>query len=287
MSMKKSILLRLVVTVAGGLLFTAISLISLRAYADGGMWTFDNVPVKQLQERYGFTPSQEWLDHVRLSSVRFNDGGSGSFVSPHGLVLTNHHVARGQLQKNSTAEHDYVRDGFYAPTPDQEMKSPDLEVNVLVSMENVTQRVHDALKPSQTPEEQFKTRQGVIAQIERESTEKTGLRSDVVTLYGGGEYWLYRYKKYTAARLVFAPEMQAADFGGDPDNFTFPRYDIDMALFRIYENGKPIDSRNYLKWNPKGADEGELVFVSGNPGSTDRLATLAQLEFQRDYQLPN
>ena len=257
------------------------------ASAEEGMWTFDNPPREAIRQKYHFTLTQEWLDHVRLSSVRFNDGGSGSFVSPHGLVLTNHHIARVQLQKNSTAEHDYVRDGFYAPTPDQEMKSPDLEVNVLVSMENVTPRVHDALEPSQTPEQQFKTRQGVIAQIERESTEKTGLRSDVVTLYGGGEYWLYRYKKYTDVRLVFAPEMQAAYFGGDPDNFTYPRYDIDMALFRIYENGKPIDSQNYLKWNPKGAEEGELVFVSGNPGSTDRLSTLAQLEFQRDYELPH
>jgi hypothetical protein len=257
------------------------------AFAEEGMWTFDNPPKEAIQEKYHFTLTQEWLDHVRLSSVRFNDGGSGAFVSPHGLVLTNHHIARGQLQKNSTAEHDYVRDGFYAATLEAEMKSADLEVNVLVAMENVTERVQGALKPSQTPEEQFQARQGVIAQIERESTEKTGLRSDVVTLYGGAEYWLYRYRKYTDVRLVFAPEMQAAYFGGDWDNFTFPRHDLDMALFRIYENGKPIDSSNYLKWNPKGAGDGELVFVSGHPGRTDRLATLAQLEFQRDYELPN
>ena len=266
----------------------ALVILSLStASAEEGMWTFDNPPAERIRQKYHFTLTKEWLDHVRLSSVRFNDGGSGSFVSPHGLVLTNHHVARGQLQKNSTAEHDYVRDGFYAATPAEEMKSPDLEVNVLVAMENVTARVQAALNPSQTPEQQFKTREGVIAQIERESTEKTGLRSDVVTLYGGGEYWLYRYKRYTDVRLVFAPEVQAAYFGGDPDNFTYPRYDIDMALFRIYENGKPIDSSNYLKWNPKGADDGELVFVSGHPGRTDRLATLAQLEFQRDYELPN
>jgi hypothetical protein len=255
--------------------------------ADEGMWTFDNPPLKQLQQKYGFTPTAEWLDHVRLSSVRMNDGGSASFVSSRGLVLTNHHVARGQLQKNSTAEHDYIRDGFYAATPEQEMKSPDLEVNVLVSMENVTDRVMAAVRGGATPEAAFAARKSVIAEIERESQQKTGLRSDVVTLYQGGEYWLYRYKKYTDVRIVFAPEQQTAFFGGDPDNFTFPRHDLDMALFRVYENGKPIDSRNYLKWNPKGAADGELVFVSGHPGSTSRLDTVAQLEFTRDIAEPS
>ncbi len=256
------------------------------AYADEGMWTFDNPPLKQLMEKYQFKPTQEWLDHVRLSSVRLNDGGSGSFVSPHGLLLTNHHVARGQLQKNSTREHDYIKDGFYAAGPEQEMKSPDLEVNVLVSMENVTDRVMGALKSAKTPAEEFAARRAAIAQIERESLQKTGFRSDVVSLYQGGEYWLYRYKKYTDVRLVFAPEAQIAFFGGDPDNFTYPRYDIDFALFRVYEDGKPIDSKDYLKWNPKGAADNELVFVSGHPGSTSRLDTLAQLEFMRDKMLP-
>jgi hypothetical protein len=255
--------------------------------AEEGMWTFDNPPVKQLQEKYHFTPSREWLDHVRLSSVRLNDGGSGSFISPHGLLLTNHHVAFGQLQKNSTAEHDYVKQGFYAATQGEEMKSPDLEVNVLASMENVTDRVQAALKASKTPAQEFAARKAVIAEIERESQKKTGLRSDVVTLYQGGEYWLYRYKKYTDVRLVFAPEEQVAFFGGDPDNFTYPRYDLDMALFRVYENGKPIGSKEYLKWNPKGAADNELVFVSGNPGSTRRLDTLAQLTFERDVADPN
>ena len=254
--------------------------------AEEGMWTFDNLPVQQLQQKYGFTPTQQWLDHVRLSSVRLNDGGSGSFVSPRGLLLTNHHVALGQLQKNSTAERDYVRDGFYAATLEQEMKSPDLEVNVLVSMENVTARVVAALKTAKTPEQEFAARRAVIAEIERESLQKTGLRSDVVTLYQGGEYWLYRYKKYTDVRLVFAPEQQIAFFGGDPDNFTYPRYDLDLALFRVYENGKPLDTQNYLKWNPRGAAEGELVFVSGHPGSTQRLSTVAQLEYERDVLEP-
>jgi hypothetical protein len=250
--------------------------------ADEGMWTFDNPPLKQLQDKYGFTPTAEWLDHVRLSCVRLNDGGSGSFVSAHGLLLTNHHVARGQLQKNSTKEHDYIQDGFYAATPGQEMKSPDLEVNVLVSMENVTARVVAALKTAKTAEEEFAARKAAIAGIERESQQKTGLRSDVVTLYNGGEYWLYRYKKYNDVRLVFAPEQQIAFFGGDPDNFTYPRYDLDMALFRVYENGQPLDTKDYLKWNPRGAADRELVFVPGHPGSTARLDTVAQLEYLRD-----
>src|ERR1700744_76774 len=255
--------------------------------AEEGMWTFDNPPLKQLKEKYNFTPDKAWLDHVRLSSVRLNDGGSASFVSPHGLLLTNHHVARGQLQKGSTAEHNYIETGFLAATQDQELKAPDLEANVLMSMEDVTARVTEALKGSKTPEQEFAARRGVIAQIERESLQKTGLRSDVVTLYQGGEYWLYRYKKYTDLRIVFAPEQQAAFFGGDPDNFTYPRYDLDMALFRVYDNGKPIDSKDYLKWNPKGATADELVFVSGHPGSTSRLDTVAQLTEERDVVQPN
>ena len=272
-----------------GFTFALVSLgaTCVPARADEGMWTFDNPPLKLLQQKYGFTPTQAWLDHLRLSCVRLNDGGSGSFVSPHGLLLTNHHVARGQLQKNSTKEHDYIRDGFYAATPEAEMKSPDLEVNVLESMENVTPRVNAALQGAKTPEAEFAKRKAVIADIERESLQKTGLRSDVVTLYQGGEYWLYRYKKYTDVRLVFAPEEQAAFFGGDPDNFTYPRHDIDMALFRVYDNGKPIDSKDYLKWNPQGAKDEELVFVAGHPGSTSRMDTLAQLEVERDVATPS
>jgi hypothetical protein len=272
-----------------GFTFALLSLgaLCIPAGAEEGMWTFDNPPLKLLQQKYGFTPTQAWLDHLRLSCVRLNDGGSGSFVSPHGLLLTNHHVARGQLQKNSTKEHDYIHDGFYAATPDAEMKSPDLEVNVLQSMENVTPRVTAALQGAKTPEDEFAKRKAAIAAIERESLQKTGLRSDVVTLYQGGEYWLYRYKKYTDVRLVFAPEEQAAFFGGDPDNFTYPRHDIDMALFRVYENGQPIDTKDYLKWNPQGAKDEELVFVAGHPGSTSRLDTLAQLGLERDVVEPN
>jgi len=269
-------------------LFALLStLLPLPARSDEGMWTFDNPPLKLLQEKYGFTPTKEWLDHLRLSSLRFNDGGSGSFVSPHGLALTNHHVALGQLQKVSTPQKDYAKDGFLARTRAEEMRCPDLELNVLIAMENVTARVQGAAKPGMKDAEALKARQEMIAKIEKESLQATGLRSEMVSLYQGGEYWLYRYKKYTDIRLVFAPEQQIAFFGGDPDNFTYPRYDLDMALFRVYENDKPIDSPNYLKWNSRGAADDELVFVSGNPGSTSRQDTLAQIEGQRDFVFPS
>ncbi|MBN2399393.1 MAG: S46 family peptidase [Candidatus Aminicenantes bacterium] len=254
--------------------------------ADEGMWTLDNPPVKQWKEKYGFEPTQAWLDHIRLASVRSNDGGSGSFVSPNGLVLTNHHVALGQLQKVSTAEKNYVANGFYAATAAEELPCPDLELNVLISMENVTARINAAVKPGMDAIKANKAKKAVIAAIERKSLKKTGLRSDVVALYQGGEYWLYRYKKYTDVKLVFAPEQQAAFFGGDSDNFTYPRHDLDMALFRAYEKGKPAHVKHYLKWSANGAADGELVFISGNPGSTNRLLTLTQLQFQREFTYP-
>jgi hypothetical protein len=254
--------------------------------AEEGMWTFDNPPLKLLKAKYNFTPTQAWLDHLRLSSVRLNDGGSGSFVSPNGLLLTNHHVARGQLQKNSTAEHDYLANGFYATTPEQEMKSPDLEVNVLVGMQDVTARVQGATKGIKDDAAALKARDAEIAAIEKESKDKSGLRSDVVSFYQGGEYWLYTYKAYTDVRLVFAPEQQAAFYGGDPDNFTYPRYDLDMALFRVYDNGKPLHTDNFLKWSAKGAAPGELIFISGHPGSTERDDTVSELLLQRDVVGP-
>src|SRR5580658_5290377 len=251
-------------------------------HAEEGMWTFDNPPLKLLKAKYGFVPTQAWLDHLRLSSVRLHDGGSGSFVSADGLLLTNHHVARGQLQKNSTADNDYLSTGFYATTPEQEMKSPDLEVNVLVAMQDVTARVRGAAKGIADDAKALKAREAEIAAIEKESKDKTGLRSDVVSFYTGGEYWLYQYKAYTDVRLVFAPEQQAAFYGGDPDNFTYPRYDLDMALFRVYDNGKPLHTDNFLKWSAKGAAPGELIFISGHPGSTERDDTVSELLLQRD-----
>ena len=265
------------------LLAAALLAVAPMIHAEEGMWTFDNPPLKLLKAKYGFTPIQAWLDHLRLSSVRLNDGGSGSFVSPNGLLLTNHHVARGQLQKNSTAEHDYLANGFYAAKSEEEMKSPDLEVNVLVGMQDVTARVQGAAKGIADNAKALKAREAEISAIEKESKEKTKLRSDVVSFYQGGEYWLYQYKAYRDVRLVFAPEQQAAFFGGDPDNFTYPRYDLDMALFRVYdEDGKPLHTDNFLKWSAKGAAPGELIFISGHPGSTERQDTVAQLLMQRD-----
>ena len=255
-------------------------------FADEGMWTLDSPPLQRLKERYGFTPTQEWLDQVRLSSVRFNNGGSGSFVSSDGLVLTNHHIVFGQLQKLSSSRRDYVKEGFFAQSRTQELKCPDLELNVLMSMENVTEHVRGALREGMSEKEALESRKAEIAKIEKESLEATGLRSDVVTLYQGGEYWLYRYEKYTDIRLVFAPEGQSAFFGGDPDNFTFPRYCLDMALVRVYENDTPVKRTYHLKWSAKGASDGELVFVSGHPGSTDRLQTMAQIRMKRDSQYP-
>lgn len=254
--------------------------------ADEGMWTFDNPPLKQWKERYQFAPEAAWLEHVRLSSVRLNDGGSGGFVSPDGLIITNQHVAAGQLQKLSTAEHDYTRDGFYAASPAAELKCPDLEVNVLASLEDVTSRVTGAIKPGASVIDAAAARRAAMAAIEKESTAATGLRSDVVTLYNGGEYWLYRYKRYTDVRLVFAAEEAAAFFGGDEDNFTYPRHDMDIAFFRAYENGAPASTPHYFKWAMHGPAEGDLVVVSGNPGSTSRLLTLAQIHYHRDTGNP-
>jgi len=252
------------------------------SFADDGMWTFDNPPRKQWKERYKFEPTEAWLEHLRLASVRLNDGGSGSFVSPDGLMVTNQHVASGQLQKVSTKDKDYTKDGFYARTNDEELKCPDLECNVLVSYEDVTARVQSAVRRGASDAEASNQRKAVTAAIEKEATAKTGLKCDVISFYSGGEYWLYRFKKYTDIRLVFAVEEQIAFFGGDYDNFTYPRYDLDVAFFRAYEDGKPAKTPHYFKWSVTGASDGELIILPGNPGSTARLLTLAQIQYQRD-----
>src|SRR5678815_3097028 len=239
-------------------------------HSDEGMWLFNDPPRKILKEQYGFEPTDQWLEHVQKSSVRFNSGGSGSFVSEEGLVLSNHHVGADCLQKLGSAEKNYLRDGFHARTRAEEMRCHDLELNVLMSMEDVTDRVKAAVKPEMSAEQAFAARRAVMAEIEKESLDKTGLRSDVVTLFQGGKYHLYRYKKYTDVRLVFAPEQQIAFFGGDPDNFEYPRFDLDVAFFRVYENDQPLKPQHYLKWSKDGADENELVFVSGHPGGTSR-----------------
>ena len=254
--------------------------------ADEGMWLFNAPPLKQLKEKYQFEPTPQWLGHLQKASVRFNSGGSGSFVSANGLVITNHHVGADTLQKMGDARHNYLRDGFYAKTQGAEIKSTDLELNVLMSIEDVTARVNGAVKPGMTSDQASTARNAAIAAIEKESKEKTGLRSDVVTLYQGGAYHLHRYKRYDDVRLVFAPEQQMAFFGGDPDNFEYPRYDLDICIFRVYENGQPVKIDNFLKWNSHGPSDGELTFVSGSPGKTDRQLTLDELTDTRDRYLP-
>jgi len=250
------------------------------------MWLFNAPPLKYLQEKYQFEPTQHWLEHLQKASVRFNSGGSGSFVSANGLVITNHHVGADTLQKISDSQHNYLKDGFYAKTQADEIKSTDLELNVLISIEDVTARVNGAVKPGMTNDQASSARNSIIATIEKESKDKTGLRSDVVALYQGGAYHLYRYKRYDDVRLVFAPEQQIAFYGGDPDNFEYPRYDLDICIFRVYENGKPAKIDNFLKWNSRGPAEGELTFVSGSPGKTDRQLTLDELADTRDRFLP-
>jgi peptidase S46-like protein len=264
----------------------SLSTLYVTAFAEEGMWPFNNVPRAEIKKKYGFEVTDEWLNKVRLASVRFNNGGSGSFVSSDGLVLTNYHIVEDIVGEVSTPEKDLAKLGFVAKTRAEEIKAPNLELNQLISIEDVTSRVNGAVAANASDAEAFSARRAEIAKIEAESTKATGLRSDVVTLYQGGQYNLYRYKKYTDVRLVFVPEFQAAFFGGDPDNFNFPRFNIDMSLVRVYENDQPVHPENYFKWSTAGAKEGSLVFVTGHPGSTSRLNTVAHLEQLRDTSIP-
>ncbi|CAN5380069.1 S46 family peptidase [soil metagenome] len=253
--------------------------------ADEGMWTFDNPPLKQWKERYGFEPSREWLDKVRLASPKIGTA-SGAFVSPNGLIATNHHVASGIIARLSTKERDLMKTGFYAATQAEELKSTDAVVQVLISFDDVTQKVHGAVKAGATNSEAAAQRTAAIAGIEKEASDRAKLRCDVVSLYSGGEYWTYCFKRYTDVRLVMAPEEQAAFFGGDYDNFTFPRHDLDYTFLRVYENDKPASTPNYFNWSATGPKKGEFVIASGYPGSTARLMTVAQLAFARDHGNP-
>lgn len=255
--------------------------------ADEGMWLFNQPPRQVLRDRYQFEAADAWLEHLQKASIRFGSGGgSGSFVSEDGLLISNHHVGADALQKLSTKEKNYLRDGFYARTPAGELKCVDLELNVLDSIEDVTARVNAAVPKDADAGKSFAARRKVIAEIEKQSLDRTGLRSDVVTLWQGGAYHLYRYKRYTDVRLVFAPEQQIAFYGGDPDNFEFPRHDFDICLFRAYEDGQPAKVKHFLRFSPTGARDGELVFVSGHPARTSRLLTVAELETVRDQALP-
>ena len=267
------------------ILLTSLVLCGTTA-ADEGMWLYNEPPKSQLKQQYGFELTQEWMDHLRLSSVRFNNGGSGSFVSSQGLVLTNHHVGADAIQKLSTADQDLIKTGFLARTRDQELKTKDLELNVLYEIEDVTERIKGAVSPGMTSEEAEAAKRAVKTEIEDSSMEATGLRSDVVTLFRGGAYHLYRYKKYTDIRLVFAPEIGIAFYGGDTDNFEYPRYCLDMALFRVYEDGKPVSPKEFLSVSDQPLKEGDLTFVSGHPGRTERLNTSDHLEFLRDIRYP-
>ncbi len=254
--------------------------------ADEGMWLFNRPPRALLQKRYDFDLGADWLTRAQKAAVRFNNGGSGGFVSPDGLVVTNHHIGVDAILNLSTADKNLYRDGFYAPTHDAELKCPDLELNVLQEIIDVTGAVAGAVRPEMKPAEAADARRAAIATITRESQAKTGLRSDVVVLYRGAEYHLYRYKKYTDIRLVFAPEHAVAFFGGDADNFEYPRQDLDVCFFRVYESGRPARTPHYFPWSDRGPAEGNLVFVVGHPGTTNRLETLAHLRHRRDVTLP-
>jgi Peptidase S46 len=260
---------------------------SLSAFADEGMWLYNAFPKDRVEKKYGFLPTQEWLDHLRLSSVRFNNGGSGSFVSPDGLAFTNHHVGAECIQQLATSGADYMKTGFYAKTQADEAKCPDLELNVLIGIDDVTAKIKAAAPASMSTADAGQAERSAMSAIEKDCAASTGLRCDVITLYSGEVYNLYKYKKYTDVRLVFAPEFAAAFFGGDPDNFTYPRYDLDITFFRVYENDKPVHLDDYLHWAKVGAKDGDLIFVSGNPGGTDRLKTTAQLDFLKNVDYPS
>src|SRR5262245_35825763 len=264
----------------------AVSLVVLwslcmTARADEGMWLLNEPPRQVLKEKYGFDLTDAWLERARLASVRFNSGGSGGFVSADGLIVTNHHIGAESVQKLSPAGKDYYKDGYVALTRAAELKCPDLELNVLREIVDVTERVNAAVKGDLKPAEAFAARRKVMAEIEKESLDKSGLRSDVVTLYQGGAYHLYRSKKYTDVRLVMAPEAAIANFGGDTDNFEYPRFCLDICFFRAYENDKPVKCERFFKWNLTGPKEHDLVFVTGHPGTTNRLETYEKLKHRR------
>lgn len=268
------------------LLFGIMMQTASYAKADEGMWLFNDLPTKLLKERYGFEPSQEWAEHLMKSCVRFNVGGSASFISSTGLVLTNHHVGSDALYKLSTPERNIMDVGFLAHSADQELKAPDLELNQLVNIKDVTTEIKISVTDDMTPEQAVAARRAIIAKMEKAALDETGLKSTVTTLYGGGRYHLYQYKKYTDVRLVWAPETAIAFFGGDADNFEYPRYCLDACIFRVYENDKPAKIEHFLKWSETGPKENDVAFVSGNPGRTSRSFTMDAIKFQRDLFLP-
>jgi hypothetical protein len=267
--------------------FTTLATLTVSAaHADEGMWTFDAFPAAKMQADYGWAPDQAWLDKVRSAAVRLTGGCSASFVSDEGLILTNHHCVVDCLQNLSTAKSDLVAHGFTAGTRANERKCPGQQAEVVTAISDVTPQVKAAIG-SATGEAAVKARDAKIAEIEKAGCPDTKTnRCQVVKLYGGGEYKLYTYRKYSDVRVVWAPEFQAAFFGGDPDNFNYPRYDLDASFLRAYENGKPVATPQHLQFNPRAPIDGEATFVVGNPGSTQRLFTQDQLAFQRELQVP-
>src|SRR5438067_3536166 len=263
-----------------------VTVLPIAARADDGMWTYANFPSAKVAKKYGFSPDGKWLSEAQLSSVRLAGGCSGSFVSPDGLVMTNDHCAHSCIEQLSTKDKDFVKEGFYAPTLEQEVKCPEIELNQLVEITDVTKRINAATQGLEG--QKFgEAQRAEMAKVEKECAgENAQVRCDVVTLYHGGIYDLYKYKRFQDVRLVFAPEFAIAFFGGDPDNFNFPRYDLDVSFIRAYENDRPARTEHYFKWSRAGAKEGELTFVSGHPGGTDRELTISQLKYQRDIALP-
>ena len=253
--------------------------------AEEGFWPYNNIPKAAIKKKYGFEITEAWLKHLQLATIRFG-GGTGSIVTPDGLVLTNHHIALGSLQRLSTPEKDLVRNGFVAATRDEELKVPGMTLNVLQEIEDVTAKVNGAVTAGMSAAEAVAARQKAMEAIQEESLKATGMQSQVVPLYAGAVYNVYRYKTYNDVRLVFGAEYQAGFYGGDPDNFTYPRYNLDLGMFRLYENDKPASTPNYLRWSPNGSKEGELVFTTGHPGATQRLNTLAHVHYRRDVALP-
>ncbi|WP_321477091.1 S46 family peptidase [uncultured Paludibaculum sp.] len=270
------------VTVAAAVLPFAAGL----CLADEGMWLLNAFPKEAVEKKYHFQVTDQFLDHLRLSAVRFNNGGTGSFVSPDGLLFTNHHVGADCIQKISSGQNDYIKNGFVAKTLADERSCPDLEVNVLLKIEDVTAKVTAGVTPRTPAAEANAKKKAAMSALEKACNASTGNRCDVVTLYSGGLYHLYQYRKYTDIRLVMAPEFGIAFFGGDQENFTYPRYNLDITFFRAYENGKPVHVDQYFKWAKTGVKEGDLTFVPGNPGSTGRLATVTELEFSASTSYP-
>ncbi len=253
----------------------------------GNMWTFDDIPFTQWGKRYGFQPTQEWLDYVQKSALQFENGCSAAFISEDGLIMTNHHCGRGDLHLVQKDGEDLLRDGFYAPTPDQERTIPDLYVDQLILIEDVTKEMHNAMNAGKTDQEKIENRNKKRSDLIFQYEKKTGLTCRVITLYNGRKFSLYGYKRYTDIRLVMVPDFQIAATGWDWDNFTYPRYELDFAFYRAYdENGNPVKVKDHFTWSKSGASEGELIFTVGRPGNTDRLLSVAELEFLRDKRYP-